>query len=151
MRKSLGTVLGLSALLVGTLAGSPAGAQSVDSVGPHNAYCGAWASGAWTPNGNCVEETTTTTVTTSAADQPAPRAIVDTVAASRVPQRVSGTIIAVRGHLVTLQQATHDLIVNDQPALNRDETGRVAVGRVVTAHGYWQDGTFYASRFDTTS
>jgi hypothetical protein len=71
-------------------------------------------------------------------------------APSRIPQRVSGTIIAVQGHIVTLQQSTHDLIINDQPALDRDETGRVAVGRVVTAHGYWQDGTFYASRFDTT-
>jgi hypothetical protein len=51
----------------------------------------------------------------------------------------------VTGHLVTLQQSTQSLVVNDQPALNRRESGRVAVGRSVVAHGYWLTGTFYAT------
>ena len=149
MRQSLGTLLGISALFVGSLFGSPAGAQTMNVVGPHNPYCGAWVSGVWTPNGNCVVETTTTTVTTTPANAQPRTMPVAPAQVSRIPQRVSGTIIAVRGHLVTIQQATHDLVINDQPALNRDETGRVAVGRVVTVHGYWQGGTFFANRFDT--
>ena len=66
----------------------------------------------------------------------------------RTPERVRGTIVGVNGHLVTIEQATHNLVIDDRPALDRQATGRVAVGREITAHGYWQDGTFVADRFD---
>jgi hypothetical protein len=148
MRKSLGTTLGTGALILGTLLAAPAGAQTMDNVGPHNPYCGAWMSGTWTPNGNCVVETTTTTTTTASADQTAAAGPPLAVDPARVPQRISGTIIGVKGHLVTLQQSNRDLVVDDQGALDRESSGRVAVGRAVTAHGYWKGGTFFANRFD---
>ncbi|MHB8592343.1 MAG: hypothetical protein ACYDBO_10160 [Vulcanimicrobiaceae bacterium] len=59
--------------------------------------------------------------------------------------RVSGTITAVSGHLVTLQRSRDTIVINDQPALNHETTGNVAVGRQVVAHGYWRRGTFYAT------
>lgn len=65
----------------------------------------------------------------------------------RVPDSLSGTITAVSGNQVTLQQSTQSVIVNDQPALNRHATGNVAVGRQVVAMGYWLHGTFYATSF----
>jgi hypothetical protein len=58
---------------------------------------------------------------------------------------VSGTVTAVKGHLVTLQQTTKSLVINDQPALDQRTTGRVAVGRQVVAVGFWRNGTFYAT------
>jgi hypothetical protein len=127
-------ILSLSTMLV-----APAGAQTTDNVGPHNQYCGSWQNGIFTPNGNCVEDTqvtTTTTTTTPMAKE------------SRMHTRVRGTIIAVRGHLVTIQDSTQTLVINDSPALANESTGRVAVGRQVTAHGYWEDGTFYAMQFE---
>jgi hypothetical protein len=51
----------------------------------------------------------------------------------------------VKGHLVTIQQTNRSLVINDQPALDHKQTGKVAVGRQVVAYGYWQDGTFYAT------
>lgn len=59
--------------------------------------------------------------------------------------RVSGTITSVTGHLVTLQQSHGTIVINDQPALNHQATGSVAVGRQVVAQGYWRGGTFYAT------
>jgi len=50
--------------------------------------------------------------------------------------------------MITLQHGDHTLMVNDSRALNRADTGHVATGRDVVAHGYWEDGTFYANRFD---
>lgn len=132
----------------------------MDAVGPHNPYCGAWVSGTWTPNGNCSAETTTTTstsTTTTHAASPMSHgnaAMTRTrgvASAARVPQRVLGTIIGVNGHLVTIQQAKQKLVIDDQPALDQQATGRVAVGRAITAHGYWQDGTFFANRLSTSS
>jgi hypothetical protein len=38
--------------------------------------------------------------------------------------------------------------INDQPALDNQTSGRVSVGRYVTAYGYWQNGTFYATRMN---
>jgi hypothetical protein len=156
MRHQITSAVGAGALLAASLFGANAGAQTMDTVGPHSAYCGSWSSGAWTPNGNCVDETTTTTTVTTqrtgAMSDAAPMdrdQMADTGRPGREMQRVSGTITAVRGHLVTLQRSDNDLVIDDQPALDSESTGRVAVGRVVTAHGYWQDGTFYANRFDT--
>ncbi len=95
-------------------------------MGPNNQYgdpiCGDWASGVWQPNGHC------------------PGYVV-----GKRRARVAGTITAVRGHLVTLQQATKSIVINDQPALNREMSGRVAVGRQIVAFGYWRDGSFYAT------
>jgi hypothetical protein len=51
----------------------------------------------------------------------------------------------VKGHLVTLQQTDRAVVINDQPALQHQQTGKVAVGRMVVAYGYWMDGTFYAT------
>ena len=121
-------ILSLTAAVV-----TPAGAQPVDVVGPHNPYCGSWQNGVFVPNGNCIEETTTT----MPAEHP-----------EHMIARVRGTIIGVRGHLVTVQQSTQTLVINDSPALASDSTGRVAVGRQIVAHGYWQDGIFYATRME---
>ncbi len=167
MRKSFAVAVGAGAMFVASLVSGPVGAQSTqttqttqtttqngDIVGPHNPYCGAWVNGAFQANGNCVTETTTTTTTT----QPAPGAAMNGnggVAMSgsgpahptRYNERVSGQITNVSGHLVTLQHGNNTLIVDDSRALNRQDTGHVATGRDVIAHGYWEDGTFYASSF----
>jgi hypothetical protein len=65
----------------------------------------------------------------------------------RIPDSLSGTITAVNGSTVTLQQSTRSIDVNDQPALNGKMTGVVAVGRQVVATGYWLHGTFYVTNF----
>jgi hypothetical protein len=164
MRKSLAIAVGASAMLLATCVAGPAGAQSTqttqttrttttqsgDVVGPHNPYCGAWLDGTFQPNGNCVTETTTTTTSTQPAAIPAPPPgnVVAAGAPNRIAERVSGKIIAVNGHMITLQHGDRTLIVDDSRALSREDTGHVATGRDVVAHGYWEDGTFYAGRFD---
>jgi len=163
MRKSLAIAVGASAILLATFVAGPAAAQSTqttqttrttttqsgDVVGPHNPYCGVWADGTFQPNGNCVTETTTTTTSTQPAAVPAPPpGVVAAGAPNRIAQRVSGKIIAVNGHMITLQHGDRTLIVDDSRALDREDTGHVATGREVVAHGYWDDGTFYAGRFD---
>ena len=50
--------------------------------------------------------------------------------------------------MVTLRHGDNVLIVNDSRALSREDTGKVATGRDIVAHGYWEDGTFYANRFE---
>jgi hypothetical protein len=96
------------------------------AMGPNNQYgdpiCGMWANGTWTPNGKC-----------------------PSYAVGPHRARVAGTITAVKGHLVTVQQATQTVVINDQPALDRMQTGKVAVGRQVVAYGYWAGGNFYAT------
>ncbi|MBV8082948.1 MAG: hypothetical protein JO293_05135 [Candidatus Eremiobacteraeota bacterium] len=84
--------------------------------------CGTWVNDEWVPNGNCPPETDHLRHT-----------------------QVAGTITSVKGHLVTLQQTDRAVVINDQPALERQQTGKVAVGRMVVAYGYWMDGTFYAT------
>ena len=139
----------------------PAGAQTtrveIDVTGPHNPYCGAWQNGTWVPNGNCVDEaapqttTGTTTNTTTVVVPPAQTTTTNvqgterTGSDGRAWQTLHGTIIGVNGHLVTVQQANRTLVVNDSPALSRDATGRVAVGRQVVMHGYWEGGTYYVT------
>ncbi len=99
------------------------------AMGPNNQYgdpiCGVWAGGVWQPNGHCPDYTV------------GPRRA-----------RVAGTITAVRGHLVTLQLSDRTLVINDQPALNRETSGRVAVGRQIVAYGYWDHGNFYATAME---
>lgn len=84
--------------------------------------CGAWVNDEWVPNANC-----RTYVTVIRHDS------------------LAGTITAVKGHLVTIQQTNRSLVLNDQFALDHQRTGRVAVGRQIIAYGYWRDGTFYAT------
>jgi len=79
----------------------------------------------------------------SAGDEDVP----DFGAFRHIPDSLSGTITAVSGATVTLQQATRSIDVNDQPALNNKATGNVAVGRQVIANGYWLHGTFYVTSF----
>jgi hypothetical protein len=81
--------------------------------------CGSWVNDQWVPNGNCAGDTRHDTV--------------------------SGTITIVKGHLVTVQQATRTVVIDDQPALDAKQSGQVAVGRVIVAHGYWSNGNFYAT------
>jgi hypothetical protein len=84
--------------------------------------CGTWVNDVWVPNGNCSPE------------GPALR-----------HGTVTGTIIAVSGHLVTVQRSAGAIVINDQPALERQQTGKVATGRMIVAYGFWRDGTFYAT------
>jgi hypothetical protein len=81
--------------------------------------CGTWVNDLWVPNGSCSEDLK--------------------------HDSVSGTITIVKGHLVTLQQATRTVVIDDQPALDAKQTGKVGVGRVIVAYGYWQDANFYAT------
>ena len=84
--------------------------------------CGSWVNDEWVPNGSCPPESE-----------------------HLRHSQVTGTITSVKGHLVTLQQTDKAVVINDQPALERQQTGKVAVGRMVVAYGYWMDGTFYAT------
>lgn len=74
-----------------------------------------------------------------------------TYLAGRLPGSVRGTISSVRGHLVTVHSANNSITINDQPALSRKLTGKVAVGREIVATGYWRGGTFYATTFSDPS
>lgn len=157
MRMLITTAMfGLAAAMVA----APAGAQTrvqVEVTGPHNPYCGAWQNGTWVPNGNCVEESApasshTTTIITTPQTNTAP---VDQDRMNdrdrdngRSWQRIRGTIMGVNGHMVTIQQSERTLVINDSPALAAQSSGRVAVGRQVTVHGYWQDGQYYATRLE---
>jgi len=110
-----------SAALAQEPAASPAPPPAAS--GPYvDANCGTWVNDEWVPNGSC-----TAYVTIIRHDS------------------LSGTITKVQGHLVTIQQTARTLVINDQPALDRKQSGKVAVGRQVVAYGYWQNGTFYAS------
>lgn len=96
------------------------------AMGPHDQYgdpiCGTWSSGVWTANGHCPG-----------------------YAVGPHRARVAGTITAVKGHLVTVQQADRTLVIDDTPALNRETSGRVAVGRQIVAYGYWVQNNFFAT------
>jgi hypothetical protein len=62
-----------------------------------------------------------------------------------------GTIVGVNGNQVTLRAQNNygpTITINDQPALNNQTSGRVAVGRYVNAYGYWQNGIFYATQMN---
>jgi hypothetical protein len=83
-----------------------------------------------------------------ANDAGVPQTVVDFGAFGHMPDSISGTITAVSGNQVTLQQSNGTIAINDQPALNAKSTGNVAVGRAVIANGYWLHGTFYATSFD---
>ena len=101
----------------------PPPAPAAQAAPPYvDSDCGAWQDDTWVPNGKC-------TVYKHA--------------------RVEGTIVSVKGHLVTLQQTSGQVVVDDTIALRDQNSGRVAVGRRVVAHGYWQDNNFYATALTT--
>lgn len=77
-------------------------------------------------------------------------ALPDFGAFTRKPDTLTGTITGVSGNRVTLQQTAGTVVVNDQPALNHQATGTVAVGRRVSAQGYWLHGVFYVTAFADT-
>lgn len=85
----------------------------------NDASCGSWVNDVWVPNGSCPDDYRHDTV--------------------------NGTITIVKGHLVTVQQATRTLVIDDQAALDTKQSGKVAVGRVIVAYGYWHEGNFYAT------
>ena len=59
---------------------------------------------------------------------------------------IRGTITAVNGNQVTLMEGFgQSITINDQPALDNQQSGRVVPGRFVTAYGYYQNGIFYAT------
>lgn len=82
--------------------------------------CGAWQGDTWVPNGTCA-------------------------ATAYKHEVVAGTITIVKGHLVTLQQTKGTVVIDDSAALSNQTSGRVAVGRQIIAHGYWQGENFYAT------
>ena len=89
-----------------------------------------------------------TTIEDAASAGNIPQTLPNFGAFARIPDSLSGTITAVSGSQVTLQQSAGTIVINDQPALNARSTGNVAVGRQVVADGYWLHGTFYATRFE---
>jgi hypothetical protein len=104
--------------------GSAAIAQTTPSAVYIDTACGAWQTDTWTPNAACT-------------------------GAPKKHARVDGTITMVKGHLVTVQQSTGTIVVDDTPALAREDTGKVAVGRTIVAHGYWDGDNFYATLITT--
>jgi hypothetical protein len=113
--------LPLAALLSTFALAAPAVAQTPPYV---DSQCGTWQGDTWTPSSTC----------------------------SGTPfkhERLAGTIVSVKGHLVTLQQTERTVVIDDTQALTNELTGKVAVGRQVVAHGYWANGTFYATLLTT--
>ena len=106
--------------LLGLVLIAPVGAQT-----PYlDSNCGTWQGDTWVANGNC------------------PGAI-------HRHERVAGTITIVKGHLVTVQQSDRTVVIDDSLALQNQLTGRVAVGRQIVAHGYWDGANFYATMITT--
>jgi hypothetical protein len=112
------------AAILASLAAAPALAQQAPPT-YIDTSCGTWQDDSWTPNGSCPNDT-------------------------HKHARVAGTITSVKGHLVTVQQTGGTLVINDMPALNNQLTGKVAVGRQIVAHGYWDAGNFYATLIVTS-
>ncbi|HEY1656448.1 MAG TPA: hypothetical protein VGF86_15205 [Candidatus Tumulicola sp.] len=112
-----------AALLVLALA-KPAYAQTAPTPPYVDTACGTWQGDTWTPNGTC----------TGVVKRHA---------------KIEGTITIVKGHLVTVQQSTGTVVIDDTPALNNQFTGKVAVGRRIVAHGYWNGNNFYATIITT--
>ncbi|HVR45289.1 MAG TPA: hypothetical protein VMT95_01420 [Candidatus Binatia bacterium] len=59
---------------------------------------------------------------------------------------ISGTIVGVSANRLTVQTGPmQTVVVNDEPALNAQDTGRIYTGRMITAYGYWNGGEFVAT------
>lgn len=113
--------IAVAAAVLGLALAAPAGAQVPPYV---DSNCGTWQGDTWVGNGNCTTDT-------------------------HKHERLAGTITIVKGHLVTVQQSDRTLVIDDSMALKNQLTGRVAVGRQIVAHGYWDNGTFYATLLTT--
>jgi hypothetical protein len=119
--KALFTILTAAAATLGSVAAASAqGAPPPPSAPYNDTYCGSWQGDTWVPNGNCAST-------------------------AYKHEVVAGTIVSVKGHLVTLQQTTKQVVIDDSAALSNQNSGRVAVGRQIIAHGYWQGENFYAT------
>ena len=102
---------------------APVFAQQMGPGTYNDTSCGSWVNDVWVPNGSCT-----------------------TGAYGRLRHgHIAGTITQVNGHLVTVQMSGRTMVINDQPALNRRQSGKVANGRQIVAYGFWRDGTFYAT------
>ena len=58
---------------------------------------------------------------------------------------IRGIITSVNGSTVTLLQGLTQVTINDQAAINNNQANNLYVTRTVTAYGYWNGGTFYAT------
>lgn len=59
---------------------------------------------------------------------------------------VHGIITSISGSRVTIMQGLFSTIaIDDQQALNNGTAQNLFVGRNITAYGYWNNGTFYAT------
>lgn len=59
---------------------------------------------------------------------------------------IHGIITAVSNNRVTIMQGLFSSVtINDQQALNNGSAQNLYVGRSITAYGYWNGGTFYAT------
>lgn len=58
---------------------------------------------------------------------------------------IRGIITSVNGSSVTLLQGLTQVTINDQAAINNNQANNLYVTRTVTAYGYWNGGTFYAT------
>ena len=123
--KTISFILSAAVLLLVTR--SPASAQATTTTIYVDTDCGAWQGDTWVPSGKCAEEVVTL----------------------HKHERVAGTITIVKGHLVTVQQASRTVVIDDTQALQNQLTGRVAVGRSIVAHGYWSGDNFYATLITT--
>jgi|SRR5580704_8266660 hypothetical protein len=120
--KILNVLLSIAVLCLGLA--TAAYAQTSPTAAYTDTTCGTWQGDSWTPNGSC----------TGSVKRHA---------------RVEGTITIVKGHLVTVQQSTGAIVIDDTPALSNQFTGKVAVGRRIVAHGYWDGDNFYATIITT--
>jgi hypothetical protein len=116
----------LSTVLLGAGLTAIGYAQTSSSAPYTDTACGTWQADTWTPNGTCTGDV-------------------------KRHARVEGTITIVKGHLVTIQQGTGTVVIDDTPALNNQFSGKVAVGRRIVAHGYWVGDNFYATIITTDS
>jgi len=110
----------LSTALLSLALSAAAYAQNSPAAPYTDTTCGTWQGDSWTANGSCTGE-------------------------PKRHARVEGTITIVKGHLVTVQQSTGTIVIDDTPALNNQFSGKVAVGRRIVAHGYWDGNNFYAT------
>jgi len=122
--KLFNTLLSAAFLSVGL--GTVAIAQTTPVAVYVDTVCGTWQMDTWTPNSTCT-------------------------GTPRKHARVEGTITMVKGHLVTVQQSAGTIVVDDTPALAKEDTGKVAVGRTIVAHGYWDGDNFYATLITTNA
>jgi len=95
---------------------APAGAQA-----PYvDAACGAWTGDAWVSYGSCGPD-------------------------ARPHQEMAATIVAVKGHLLTIASAGRRLTIDATPAIANRTAGPLVSGRRILARGYWDAGRFFAT------